>query len=54
MGDIAVGCERKPAFRACLWGAALGGRFVTLPRVGEKRRLAHTLLPEKVFHQQKC
>lgn len=25
-----------------------------LPRVGEKRRLAHTLLPEKVFHQQKC
>lgn len=54
MGEIAVGCERRPAFRASLWGAALGGRFVTLPCVGEKRRLAHTLLPEKVFHQQKC
>lgn len=29
MGEIAVGCEHKPAFRASLWGAALGGRFVT-------------------------
>ena len=51
---MALGCEHKPAFRASPWEAALGGRFVTLPCVGEKRRLAHTLLPEKVFHQQKC